>query len=75
MDDLEEFAMMMDVVSRMAVVALAKALNPDDLEVLFEGVKVQLGEAYGDGKKEKLDSIVDRYKQGTIMVSRDLANT
>lgn len=75
MEDLEEFAMMMDVVSRMAVVALAKALDPDDLEILFEGLKVQIGEAYGDDKKEKLGGIVDRYKQGTIMVSRDLAKT
>ena len=66
--DFDELAMCMDITSRMAIFAMAKAMNTGEIAMSFDEMnKTLTGE--GGYDVDKLAPLIDMYKKATIAIS------
>ena len=63
---LEEFECGFDIVSRMAIFAIAKSFQPEELEVLLDAIKESLEPTYGD----KAEQYISSYRE-SVMRARE----
>lgn len=72
MENISEFEICMDITTRMALMALAKACSEDEMGPVFAGIEIGLVEAYSDDKEDKIKEFIQQYKDATILVKKEL---
>jgi len=68
-EDVTELAICSDISTRMAMFALAKSCNEEELGLVFEIISGSLCNAY---EKEKVQPLIEIYKAGTMNVKHEV---
>jgi hypothetical protein len=71
MKDMDEFAMFVDIATRMTLFAMAKALTPEEIELAFSEINTSLT-AQGGYEAEKLMPLTETYKDAVLRINADL---
>ena len=69
MKDLTEFAICSDIAARIAMFALAKACNEEEINLAFKVINEALCEG---GEREKVEPIIEAYKSGALKIKQGL---
>ena len=69
MKDLDEFTISADIVSRMALVALATACDRKTIETVFEAISERLLQVYD---KDKAGAMIEQYKKAALLIRENV---
>lgn len=72
MESIEEFAICMDITTRMALIALAVSCDKEMISGSLDGIEVYLIDVYPDDKKDLVKSLISQYKDGALMLQKEL---